>query len=175
MKRSCLGVLAVLFLFQMTGCETVQRKFTPKKKPQKHVATSIYFEEGAYQRKFSNEYYYKTHYTLWRTWHDELLSHLGGNDKKTARAAQESIGNLQQMQQYLRPDKFSELGIIINDLSDVIKKMDASSGTSQVGPYRTELERIRRAVGSNFYYDKIQESLLADKVDLGDAGEPVAA
>ena len=172
MNKKLIYALLVICLLQYTGCETMQRKFTPKKKAPSHVATSIYFEEGAYQKKFSNDYYYKTHYTLWRTWHDELLDNLGGNEKKTDRAAVESLGNLKQMQQYLKPDKFAGLQIIVNDLEDVIKRMEQSSRTSQVGPLRTELERIRRAVGNDFYYDKVKDSLLADKVDLGgEAGQ----
>ncbi len=175
MKNKALYLLLAVSVFYMTGCETVQRKFTPKKKTPSHVASSIFFEEGAYQKKFSNDYYYKTHYTLWRTWHDELLQSLGGNDKKANRAAEEAVGNLQQMQQYLVPDKFAQLQIIINDLEAVIKRMDQASGTSQIGPFRTELERIRRAVGNDFYYDKVKESLLADKVDLGNQDEGKAS
>ena len=121
---------------------------------------------------FSNDYYYTTHYTLWRTWHDELLENLGGNDKKTGRAGDESIGNLKQMQQYLKPDKSAELQIIINDLESVIGRMDRTSRSSQVGPFRTELARIRRVVGNDFYYNKIKDSLLADKVDLGNQEAP---
>ena len=167
MKKKIIYLFLLLFIFQFTGCETMQRKFTPKKKTPAHVATSIFFEEGAYQKKYSNEYYYKTHYTMSRTWHDDLLDNLGGNDKKVERCAQESIGNLQQMQQYLKPEKFDQLQIIINDLAAVIKKLGDSGGASQVGPIRTELERIRRAVGNDFYFDKVKDSLLADHVDLG--------
>ncbi len=168
MIKKTVYFLSIIALLQFTGCETLQRKFTPKKKEVKHVARSIYFEEGAYQKKFSNDYYYKTHFTLWRTWHDELLNNLGGNEKKTTRAAQDSLSNLQEMQQYLKPNKHAELQVIINDLDNVIKRMDQASRSTQVGSLRTELERIRRAVGNDFYYDKVKDSLLADKVDLGD-------
>jgi len=176
MKKIFFYVLTALLLLQLTGCETVQRKFTRKKEKPKHVASAIFFEEGDYQKKFSNDYYYKTHYTLWRTWHDDLLDNLTGNEKKMNRAAEESIGNLQQMQQYLNPEKSAELGVILNDLKDVIGRIRAGSGSrsSQTGPFRTELERIRRAVGNDFYYDKIKDSLLADKVDLGDQTAPDA-
>ena len=167
MKKKIVYFLAFLSLFQFVGCETMQRKFIPKKKEPEHVATAIYFEEGEYQKKFSNEYYYKTHYTLWRTWQDDLLDNLGTNDKKMQRCAQEAIGNLQQMQQYLKPKKYDELQTIINDLAAVIKKLGDSGTFSQTGPIRTELERIRRAVGNDFYYDKVKDDLLVDKVDLG--------
>ena len=168
MKR-LVYVLLLCSLITLAGCETVQRKFTPKRKTPERAVSQIYFQEGEYQKKFSNDYYYKTHYTLWSTWHDELLGNLGGNGKKSGRAAQEAVGHLQQMQQYLKPEKNAELQLIINDLSHVVKKLDeAGRGPSSVGPQRTELERIRRAVGRDFYYDKVREHLLADKVDLGD-------
>ncbi len=167
MKRSTAFILLVLMMASLSGCETVQRKFTRKPKQPKHVASSIYFDEGAYVKKYSNAYYYKTHFTLWRSWHDEVLNNLTGNGKKVARAAQESVGNLQQMQQYLKPQKSQELGVIINDMAEVVKKLDDTGRTSQAGPLRTELSRIRRAIDNNFYYDKVKGDLLADNVDLG--------
>ena len=171
MRSRAFYLAALVSLALLTGCETVQRKFTPKRKEPKHVATSIYFQEGEYQKKFSNDYYYKTHYTLWRTWHDELMDNLGSNGKKVDRAAQEAVGHLQQMQQYLKPEPHAQLEVLINDLAEVVKKLDDSGRTSQTGPIRTELERIRRAVGRDFYYDKIKDGLLSDRVDLGETAD----
>ena len=168
MKKNFIYFLSLVLLMTLAGCETVQRKFTPKKKTPERPVSAIYLEEGPYRKKYSNEYYYKTHYTLWQTWHDELLDNLGGNEKKTNRAAQESIGHLQQMQQYLNPRKNGELEIVIDDMAEVIKKLGQGGRASQVGPLRTELSRIRRAVGNDFYYNKIKDNLLPDKVDLGD-------
>ncbi len=168
MKKT-LSVALLCSLVTFAGCETVQRKFTPKRKTPVRPVASIYYQEGEYQKKYSNDYYYKTHYTLWKTWHDELMDNLGDNSKKVGRAAQEAVGHLQQMQQYLKPEKNAQLQLLINDLGDLLKKLDeAGRGAGNVGPLRTELERIRRGVGRDFYYDKVKNDLLADKVDLGD-------
>lgn len=172
MKKFLALVLLAAAALPLAGCETVQRKFTRKPKAPTHVASQIYFDEGEYVKKYSNAYYYKTHYTLWRTWHDEVLGNLTGNDKKVSRAASESLGHLKQMQNYMKPAKSAEFQVIVNDMEEVIRKLERSTGDSQVGPLRTELERIRRAVGNDFYYDKVKGDLLSDKVDLGEGSAP---
>ena len=87
MRKSFLRLAALLTLAAaFAGCATMQKKFTPKKKVQAQHSV-VYLEEGPYQKKYSNEYYYKTHYTLWKSWHSELLDNLGGNHKKVERDA----------------------------------------------------------------------------------------
>lgn len=163
-----LWVVICLFGLELAGCATVQKKFTRKKKEPARQTVILPLDQGPYQKRYSNDYYYKTHYTMWRTWHDELLNELGGNSKRVARAAEEDLSNLQSMQTYLVGDKKDQLGLVLGSLNAVLAKIDQGRMASgEEATIKSELERIGRTVASNFYYDKIKDSLLPDTVDLG--------
>src|SRR3989338_2522635 len=107
--------LFLIALFCFTGCASVQKKFT-RKKPEKRIPAVVYFQEGPYQKKYSNEYYYKSHYTYWKSWHGDLIDSFGGNHKKVKRSAEEALNHLVQMSQYLKPEKQQELNSSLDSL-----------------------------------------------------------
>ena len=162
-------VLSVLcfFLIGLTGCATVQKKFVRKKNEPAHIPSVIYFQEGPYQKKYSNAYYYKTHFTMWKSWQGELLLQWGGNNRKVARCAQEAYSHLTEMSRYLVPEKQTELQPELDSMSRIMKRIDSGSyAESEKGGLRTELEKIKRLVANNFYYDKVKDSVLADEAGL---------
>lgn len=169
--RRAAWLLIAALAWNLSGCASVQKKFTRKPKQPKHVAKAIAFEQGPYQKKFSNEYYYKTHYTYWKAWQGEWIDGLGGNRKKTARNATEALSHLKQMKDYLKPEKAKELDEPYTLLMRMQEQMEtgqySSSGTTKV-----ELDKWRRLISSNFYYEKVKDDLLPDTVDLGT--EPAA-
>ena len=167
MRQWVSALLLLTVVLGLTGCGSMQKKFTRKKKVEKHVPAVIYVEQGPYQKKFSNDYYYRTHYTLWRTWHDELIDGIGGNSKKMNRSGEETISHLEQMKNYLKPERRSEIEGHIRDLKSAVTKVESGLNDSQQGTAKVELERIRRLISHDFYYDKIQKDLVADAVDLG--------
>ena len=167
-KRFLSLLLLIVWVAGLAGCATVQKKFTRKKKTPKHTAATIYFQEGAYQKKFSNDYYYKTHYTFWKTWQDELITQLGGNQKKVARSAQEALGHLTEMNRYLVPEKQAELKPLLDDLARITRNIEGRGlSDSEIGSVRVELEKIKRLVANDFYYEKVKDQLLPDTIDLG--------
>ena len=163
-------VFFILLFFVVTsaGCATVQKKFTRKKKEPKHVAAAVYYTQEPYQKKYSNEYYYKTHYTFWKSWQGDVVSMLGGNQKKLERCVTEAYGHLDQMGLYLKEDKRSALLPELEALKAVMDKILSGqySQSDQLG-MRQELERIKRSVANNFYFDKVKDSVLPDDVKLG--------
>lgn len=168
-------VMVALCLALTTGCATVQKKFTRKKKTPKHIPAVIYMEEpGAFQKKYSNDYYYRTHYTLWKSWHDDLMKQLGGNRKKTARNAQEALNHLLDLPELLQEDKRKGLEDEIVRLRGLVQKIETGYIDSEAGPVRVELEGIRRRISNDYYYEKIKDSLLADEVGLENEKEPAA-
>jgi hypothetical protein len=174
-KKIGVWVLLVMAWVGLSGCESIPKKFIRKKKEPKHIAAVIPLEQGPYQKKFSNDYYYKTHFTLWRGWHEDLLNQWGGNRKKVMRAAQESQSELSQMGQYLQPEKQAQLKPVLNSLTEIVRKIEDGQIASQEAMMRYELEKIQRDVNNNFYYDKVKESVLQDTVDLGQSSTPSAA
>ena len=164
-----------IILIGLTGCASIPKKFIRKKNEPAHIPSVIYFQEGPYQKKYSNAYYYKTHFTLWKSWQDELLLQWNGNSKKVARATQEAYSHLTEMNRYLVLEKQNELKPLLDELSEIVKQMniDAYAESSQSG-VRVELEKIKRIVSNDFYYDKVKDSVLVDDVDLGSGSKSAA-
>ena len=177
MRRKLALGLTVFFLAGLTGCSTISstlpKKFIRKKKEPLHTAAVMSLDQGPYQRQFSNEYYYKTHFTLWKTWHDDMISNLGGNSKKLQRASEDAYSHLEQMSRYLKPEKKAQLDPLVAELDAYRKKFEQGNySRTEAGAMRPELEKIGRLVANDFYYDKVKDQILADTVDLGDAGTP---
>jgi hypothetical protein len=166
-RKLTLGVL-FFFIAGMMGCASLPKKFVRKKKEPKHKAATVFLDEGPYQKQFSNEYYYKTHYTLWRTWHDDMVNNLAGNSKKLKRAADEAYSHLEQMSRYLQPERQAKLEPLVKELDAYRVKFDQGSfSKSSAMGMRSDLERVRRLVANDFYFDKVKQDILPDEVDLG--------
>jgi len=171
MKKNWLWFLAVILVVGTAGCASVsgiEKKFIRKKKTPEHVAAAVYIEQGPYQKKYSSEYYYKSHFTFWKSWQNELLNNLGGNQKKVERCAEEAWNNLTEMNKYLVPAKQAELAPNLESLGRIAAKISGGNySRSEKGDVRAELEKIQRIVSNNFYYDKVKNDLVPDTVDLG--------
>lgn len=172
MKKTTMGIILVLVVMEIAGCASLptalQRKFTRKPKEGVHTPAAIYIQQGDYQKKYSNDYYYKTHYTMWREWQGELIDQLGGNSKKVSRCGQEALNHLTEMNRYLVADKQAELKPLIDSLSQIVHKLENGvASKSELGGIRVELEKIRRIVSNDYYFEKAKSSLVPDTVDLG--------
>lgn len=164
-KTLFIYVLPVIVLTQLVGCATVQKKFTRKKKEPAHVTSTIYVDKGPYQKKFSNSYYYTTHYTQWQAWHGELIDELNGNRKRATHSAQEAQNHLSAMLGYLKPEKQLTLKPELDSLSSIVHRMELGTLTSsEMGGIRVELEGIKRRVEGGFYHSKIKDDILPDEV-----------
>ena len=160
--------LLAVMVFPMTGCASVQKKFTRKPKEPKHIPAANYFEEGPYQKKYSNAYYYKMHYTLWKSCHEDLTRGTAdGNRKKTERNYEDALNHLMEMRTYLVAEKQKELEPMLNELTELTKKFETGGySKSEESSTRAELEKIKRFVSSNFYYNKIAGQILPNKINL---------
>ena len=168
MKKKLIYGWILLLVLQGTGCESLPKKFIRKKTQPEHTAAVVYIEKGPYQKKFSNEYYYKMHYTLWKTWHDEVLDNLGGNSKKIKRASEEAYSHLDQMGKYLNPRKQDKLTELTEELKVFVDAFqDDRYSRSELPAMKSDLDRIKRRVANDFYYEKVKADLLPDEVDLG--------
>ena len=171
-KAVSLLLLAAL-IFPLAGCSTVQKKFTRKKKEPKYIPAAIYLEEGPYQKKYSNVYYYKSHYMLWKTWQEDLIKVIGGNRKKIRRCAEEALSHLTQMRNCLVPEKQKELDLLVKEMTGYVAKIEAGAySRSEEAGIRTELQKIKRLVDNDFYYDKVADQILPDNVSLSASPSP---
>ncbi len=160
-------VLVAAMLAATAGCSSLPKKFIRKKKEPKHTPSAIYLQDGAYEKKYSNSYYYKSHYTYWKGWHDELIGEIGGNQKRVTRSAQESFNHLTEMARYLSPERKQALDPILADLGRITQRLESGNvSSSEEGGLRVDLEKIRRLVSNDFYYNKVKDQLIPDAVEL---------
>jgi len=156
-----LGVL----LMDIVGCATITKKF--KRKSKRKPIQPVVFTERSFVPEYSNKYYYKTHYTHWKTWHNEWIAYLSRNAKRERRAAGEVLGHLDSMQKLLDETKAQELQGHIDAIQKISKRIRTTSREEQVGTEtRLTLNRTKRQISSNFYYEKVKEHLLPDDIDL---------
>ena len=170
MRRKLFLGMVVFLALGMTGCassDSIAKKFMRKKKEPEHKASTVFLDEGPYQKKFSNDYYYKTHYTLWKSWQGEIVDNLNGNAKRLERSAEEAYSHLEQMSRYLQPEKKAELMPLVEELDKYRTKItNGTLSRSEAMSLRSDLERLERLVANDFYYDKVKDQLVADQVDL---------
>ena len=168
MRKKIAQGLLLFCLFSTAGCGSLPKKFIRKKVEPAHTPSVVYLEKGPYQKKFSNDYYYKMHYTLWKTWQGEILDNLGGNSKKLQRSAEEAYSQLESMNRYLNPEKQAQLKPLLDELGKITGRFQANNySKSEQATLRSDIDRIRRVVGNDFYYDKVKDDLQPDNVDLG--------
>src|SRR3989338_6681729 len=123
-KMTPLILLCVLTI-ALTGCETVKRKFVPKKKEQPK-RLSLYEEKGYI--KEPNIELYKKHFLFWKSWQGELAEALGGgNHLKEISCAESAVVELGIAKSFLIDEKQKELEQELQRLSamrDKIKEGD---------------------------------------------------
>jgi len=159
MKKATATIVMVAIAFAFTGCATAKKKFI-RKKDQKIIRPVVYTQEE-YQKEFTNKYYYQSHFTYWKIWHEELLSYLGKNQKRQERSINEILSNLTDMRSLLSEPKHSELDAHIQELEQVSERIQAGRrGITE----RSRLEGIKRLIANNFYYEKVADSVLPDQV-----------
>lgn len=181
MKRSIIFLIAVSLIINITGCSSIQKKFTRKKKSVKK-APRIY-QLKKYENKPTPELY-KKHYSYWVTWSSEILQTLGKNHKRDIRCIEEIVSNLTDMREMLVDDKAAKLQAHIdkyNKVRDTILQGNLSQFNKTYA--MSTLEREDRAIKREFTYKHIEGSMrtsfaeepqVADEGAVGEAEETVS-
>lgn len=155
--RSILIALLISFIaVNITGCESVQKKFRRKKK---EVKMPRFYQEKKYIKQPTPELY-KKHFSYWVTWQAELIKEMGGNSKRVKRAAQEIVTNLEDMQAILIQEKADEMQRHIDAMKrvkDEIMRGDMSFATGD--SLRITAEREDRYIKREFAYSRVKDYL----------------
>ena len=155
MKKWLSVLLALIILSNLTGCETLAKKFRRKNKGP--VKMPRMYQLKKYPPKPPAELY-KTHYVYWVSWQSELARYLGQNHKKDMLCAEQILSNLQDMQNQLVQEKAAELGKHIDAMAkvkDIIYNEELTQANKDY--VRGSLDREERFLRSEFYYNKIKD------------------
>ena len=157
MKKALSIILIFFLLLNITGCESLRKKFTRKKK--ETVKMPHIYQVRKYEKRPSPELYQK-HYAYWTSWQSELISVLGDNHKKDRRCIEEAVGQLCDMQNILVPEKGQELTPHIEKMMSVKDTIFNEELTQANRDYilRT-LEREDRLIKKDFSPGKVKNYL----------------
>lgn len=155
--RKLLSIFIIFaILINTAGCsEEWRKKFIRKKKD---VAKKPRIWQDKKYSKEPTEALYTKHYNYSITWLSELADDLGQNNKKDLRCIEEALGQIEDMQGCLIPDKAKELDKHIKrlrEVRDILKKEDL--GQANKDYVRSSVEREERFLRSEFYYHKIEK------------------
>ena len=171
MKRWIFFIAVICVAASLVGCDSVQRKFTRKKKDVKKVPMVV--QAKKYEKKPSPELYSK-HFSYWQSWQSELIQRLGDNHKKDSRCIEEILSQLNDMRNLLVQEKADELGKHIKELEevrDVILREQLSQ--FNMSHNMMVLEREDRLIEKDFCVSKIR-SFIKKSFDEEPAVQPQA-
>lgn len=157
MRRAISWILVLFMLINLTGCETLAKKF--RRKPKKTVKMPRMYQIKKYEKKPTPELY-KKHYAYWESWQSELIQVIGNNRKKDLLCIDQIISNLRDMQNILVPDKGKDMESHIDKLIKVREMIVSTDLTKANAGYAVRiLEREDRLITKYFAYRKVKNFL----------------
>lgn len=158
------AIVAVGFFLAvgLSGCESVQRKFTRKpKKPAPAPSPIIAFQD--YDRAMTPLERYRKHYLMFDYWNDDLKRGLEAvtlNPKGLKRASKEALAELTALKDLLREDIAVEFEPLINERAAVDRRVQGGSVTpSQTHTILRALEAQTREVHRHFFWRDVEDKL----------------
>ena len=146
----------------LTGCESLQKKFTRKPRtPIGRPSPVVTFRD--YTEGVTPLDRYRKHFVIFEYWNDQLMTELQQRDrnpKRFRRASRESLQELQSLQGLLQPD----VAVGLQPLLEARARMDQrlqhdTMIDSQHHILLRTLEAQTRQLNREFYWRKVQDRL----------------
>ena len=152
----CLSLIA-----GVTGCESLQRKLTRKKKSQPPPAPVTIFQD--YSAAMTPLDRYQKHYAIFDYWNAGLLAALEArpvNPKRVTLASTEAMGELETMKSLLTDAAAARLDPLVKEQAKIHHEVtgpgfDASRSATVVH----RLDAQTRSIHRDFFWRKIQDEL----------------
>ncbi|MFC1703724.1 hypothetical protein ACFL1E_02945 [Candidatus Omnitrophota bacterium] len=154
---ACIGLECV-------GCAALKKKFTRKPKGKKKKTEDVVLIPEEYPIGSEDpEVRYKTHYLIYKAWHNELMLSLTpeGNRKRLGYCFEGILLNLEQMKGLLTTQKRKEIQVHIDAMVALRDTIDNDGMRSvHMIQYADTLDRIRKEIKLNFSYQIIGEFIV---------------
>jgi len=139
LKRFSLLLLLAVLVLNLSGCETLKKKFIRKQKGTKKVSPVLVPQD--YKGIYANEVLYDNHFIYWRTWTEDLMNCLENesSNKRQVLAASRAVEDLERMQDLLNSPKKEALEPHIKVYERILNKV--------------RLGRPNEAVASSMWHD----------------------
>ena len=161
-KKSCFLSFILIFscILVLTGCETLRKKFTRKKKRRETEEVMVITPRDYSAHPFPNDVLYKQYFVYWKSWNQELVASLNDrdSDKKILDCVEQAIINLKKMATYLKEEKAKELDVYIKKTEDLKNEIIEAKGMppSRLNLLRYKAERILSSVNRQFDSSKMK-------------------
>ena len=180
MKRCCTAywVVSCLLLAALSGCESVQRKFTRRpKRPEPPPSPIINFQD--YSRAMTPLDRYRKHYLMFDYWNDELIESLQSvplNSKRFRRASTEALAELRTMQGLVSHEVAGRMTLLVDERSRIDRQLQTGMiAETQAGLISRTLEVQTRQVQREFSWRNVQDQLKASDAEILKGESPTPA
>ena len=145
----------------VTGCESLQRKLTRKKKPQPPPTPVTVFQD--YSAAMTPLDRYRKHYAIFDYWHSGLQSALEArtpNPKRVKLTSTEALGELETMKGLLNEAAAVRLEPLLKEQAEIHRIVSSPSfDAARSDLIKRRLEAQTRAIHREFFWRKVQDQL----------------
>jgi hypothetical protein len=163
-RKSLLIIFVCIAVTSFFGCQTLKKKFTRKSKAEKENVEEVVYSPQEYPvQVISNEEMYRTYYTFWRGWHQELTEVLseGENRKKQVECINEIITDLNKMKDLLTPDVQANLKEYIQQLTPIQEEIIAGrSNATNFYSMKMKMESLRSKITKDYTPNKVKKYII---------------
>ena len=162
-KKTVLILAVAVAVINMSGCETLKKKFTRKQNTKK--VTPVLVPQD-YKGIYPNAVLYSNHFNYWRSWTEDLMDCLDtqGSNKRERLAATRAVEDLQRMQELLTAEKREELTKYIKFYEDLQKKMELGQPDKmEASSIKSDLESRRRVIMRQFEPKQVKAYILKEE------------
>ena len=149
--RRYISIFLILCLFSASGCHSIRKKFTRKKKIEKDIPVYVDFKE--YDEVPSSEAYID-YYLFVRGWLDEAIEALqkGTSYKRLKRSMDEAIMNFEQIIAFLNSDGKEYIYPMYEELTSTRAELKPNMSKNRRNVYVRRLESLKREFEREFNY-----------------------
>ena len=146
----------------LTGCESLERKFTRKpKNPEQAPSPIITFQD--YTRAMTPLDRYRKHYLMFKYWNDELLGALQSpslNSKRLKRSSTEALAELQTLEGLIVDELAAHLAPLLDARAKIDRQLRSIGfSESQAQGITRTLEAQTRQIDREFSWRDVQDRL----------------
>ncbi|OIO35654.1 MAG: hypothetical protein AUJ74_05400 [Candidatus Omnitrophica bacterium CG1_02_44_16] len=162
-KITLVFVVIISCIFMTTGCESLRKKFTRKRKNRESQEQMIIVPRDYSAHPFPSDVMYKQYFIYWKSWNQELVTSLNdySSYKKILDCVEQAIMNLKKMAAYLNEAKSKELEVYIKKTEGLKTQIQAAKAMppSRMAMLRYDAERILSSVNRLYDLKKMKDSL----------------
>ncbi len=160
--KRLISLILLLPLIFLAGCGTLGKKFVRPSKAKSATPVQVFYSEETYKSPPHREAYQES-YFLWKSWHEEALTHLTINQKRSLHSLRRALEQLDTMKSHLKEQAVLRMREPIQKLEKVRRTLAAETlGIQERDRIREILESELRRIARHFNGKAVQEEILAD-------------